>query len=262
MANGVDLSAEPAAPNVAIQSLLTFQACFLTEIEDAFDAWSAVADIQFVRVADNGLPFNAAGAAGDIRVGAHTFDGPGGVLAHGFFPPPNGATAAGDIHFDQAENWDCVDTGPQFDIGIVVTHEIGHAIGLNHETAPPTALMNPTYNPAVPMPLADDITAAESIYGGAGPSCVLDLTLAYTAGTFTMDFHIGASVATTLNAWFSYGNNLLPLFSVPLPPIGPPVDAPVAFPLPPLETVGVLTTLTTPGDGIVCADFKTIDTNP
>src|SRR5262245_20417532 len=63
MANGVDLSAEPASPNVAIQSLPTFQACFLTEIADAFDAWSAVADIQFVRIADNGLPFNAAGAA-------------------------------------------------------------------------------------------------------------------------------------------------------------------------------------------------------
>ncbi len=262
MANGVDLSAEPASPNVAIQSLPTFQACFLTEIEDAFDAWSAVADIQFVRVVDNGLPFNATGAVGDIRVGAHTFDGPSGVLAHGFFPPPNGVTASGDIHFDQAENWDCVDTGPQFDIGIVATHEVGHTIGLNHQTAPPTALMNPFYNTAVTMPLADDITAAESIYGAPVASCVLDLTLAYDAGIFTMNFHFGASVATTFNAWFTYGNVLLPFWSVPIPPIGPPVDAPVSFPLPPLGTVGVLTTLTTPGDGIICSGFKTIDTNP
>jgi hypothetical protein len=261
-ADGVDMSAEPASPNVAIQSLPTFQGCFVTEIEDAFDAWSAVSDIQFVQVADNGIAFNGAGAAGDIRVGAHVFDGPGGVLAHGYFPPPNGVSAAGDIHFDQAENWDCVDTGPQFDIGVVVTHEIGHAIGLNHESPPPTALMNPTYNPAVHIPLADDITAAESIYGGVGPSCVLDVSLAYAAGTFTMNLHVGASEATTLNAWFTYDNNLLPLFSVPLPPIDPAVDVPIAFPLPSLETVGVLTTLTTPGDGILCSDFETVDTNP
>ncbi len=42
---------------------------------------------------------------GDIRFATHKFDGPGNVLAHTYYPPPNGATAAGDSHYDAAENW-------------------------------------------------------------------------------------------------------------------------------------------------------------
>src|SRR5262249_17313261 len=42
---------------------------------------------------------------GDIRIGAHRMDGTSKTLAHTYFPPPNGATAAGDAHFDNAENW-------------------------------------------------------------------------------------------------------------------------------------------------------------
>jgi hypothetical protein len=43
--------------------------------------------------------------AGDIRIGAHRFDGASKTLAHTYYPPPNGGTAAGDAHFDDAENW-------------------------------------------------------------------------------------------------------------------------------------------------------------
>lgn len=75
--------------------------------------WASVSSgtVSFHEHADTGLPFNFNGAAqndskaGDIRIGAHRFDGASKVLAHGYFPPPNGSTAAGDVHFDQAENW-------------------------------------------------------------------------------------------------------------------------------------------------------------
>lgn len=80
---------------------------------DQLDRWELASGgkLNFVQVADSGLPFNYTGAAqndsraGDIRIGAHRFDGAGKVLAHTYFPPPNGATAAGDAHFDESENW-------------------------------------------------------------------------------------------------------------------------------------------------------------
>jgi hypothetical protein len=75
--------------------------------------WASVSSgkLNFVLHSDNGAAANAAGSAqndskfGDIRIGAHRFDGASKVLAHTYFPPPNGGTIAGDAHFDYAENW-------------------------------------------------------------------------------------------------------------------------------------------------------------
>ena len=112
-----------------------------TAIAAAFASWSAVSDLTFVLVADDGAVFNAATASGDMRFGAHTFDGPGGTLAHGFYPPANGPSAAGDMHFDVADTWKIGFGGPGFDIFQVAAHEIGHAIGLDH-TGVAGSLMN------------------------------------------------------------------------------------------------------------------------
>ena len=89
---------------MAITSLPTYQACFLTEIRNAFAVWSAVANIQFAEITDNSQPFNSLNAVGDIRIGAHSLDGPSNRLAHAYQPPPNGDFGAGDIHFDRQEN--------------------------------------------------------------------------------------------------------------------------------------------------------------
>jgi hypothetical protein len=170
----VDLSAEVSAglstdsQSTALTDLPGFDPCFLTEIEAAFAAWSAVADIEFQPSQDNGVAFNGSGALGDIRIGAHGFDGVFGVLAHAYFPPPNGVSAAGDLHFDSDENWVCdpaVITGTELDIGIVALHELGHSIGLRHESSDP-AVMEPYYNAAMSLgPLADDVHGATQIYG-------------------------------------------------------------------------------------------------
>jgi len=148
-------------------SLASFMpAGFKPALEAAFAAWSAVADLTFVEVTDSGHGFNAAGASGDIRITGHVFDGAGGTLAHGYYPPANGTTAAGDIHFDTAETWKLGFGGAGFDIFQVMAHELGHALGLNH-TLVPASLMNANYTEAFSGPQADDIAGMQYIYGRA-----------------------------------------------------------------------------------------------
>ncbi len=168
MGNGIDLSSEPNSTrfgtSAAITSLPGFQACFITDIQMAFAAWQAVSNIRFVQVTDNGAAFNTSGAMGDIRIGAHAFDARYGVLAHAYFPYP-GISGAGDLHFDSAENWTCNTSG--VDIGIVALHEIGHSLGLNHESTGTVAVMAPYYNTGLTALQSDDIRGSTAIYGVA-----------------------------------------------------------------------------------------------
>lgn len=155
--------------NVSVLTGLGVNSCIQTEIDTAFAAWAAISNIQFVKVADSGVPSNTPGATGNIRIGAHTIDGPSGVLAHGFFPPSTGdnfTSVAGDLHFDPAENWSCSPGTGVIDIGLVAMHEVGHNIGLNHEPSGANlALMNPFYNASLISLQQDDINGSASIYG-------------------------------------------------------------------------------------------------
>jgi hypothetical protein len=100
----------------AIFGRATWQSIFSSMLQK----WASVSSgkLNFVLHSDNGAPAGAAGSAqndshfGDIRIGAHRFDGPGKVLAHTYYPPPNGGTLAGDSHYDYAENWVTAGSAP------------------------------------------------------------------------------------------------------------------------------------------------------
>lgn len=170
MGNGVSCGGEPecAAGSGLNTSILTgMGAGGEAAITAAFDAWSAVADISFSLVADDGAAYNAATLSGDIRIGMHYFDGSGSTLAHAYYPPYTGVTGDtiyGDIHFDTAETWKIGFGGSGFDIFTVAAHEIGHAIGLKH-TGVSGSLLNAYYSEAFSGPQADDIAGAQYLYG-------------------------------------------------------------------------------------------------
>lgn len=144
-----------------------------TVIAAAFRTWSDATDFVFhreetVQVDTEILIQFAAGNHGDGI--SRAFDGPGGVLAHGFYPPSSGfgADITGDIHFDEAELWntDAVVPIDRYDLQTLATHEIGHALGLKHSTER-GAIMWPSFSLGTPKRTLhqDDIDGMEAIYG-------------------------------------------------------------------------------------------------
>lgn len=93
----------------------------------------------------------------------YAFDGPGNVLAHTFYPsPPNPEPIAGDMHFDDDENWRI---GEGLDVFSVALHEAGHALGLGHSDNP-NSVMYPYYRRVTAL-TEDDIAAIRELYAAA-----------------------------------------------------------------------------------------------
>jgi len=135
-----------------------------SEVERAFQTWATYANVTFSPAQAQGAVRSidilfASGAHGD----AYPFDGPGGVLAHTFYPAPiNSEPIAGDMHFDADESWS---VGTNTDLFSVALHETGHALGLGH-TSDPGAVMYPYYQMQTGL-TSDDIAGIQALYGPA-----------------------------------------------------------------------------------------------
>ncbi|MCK4963217.1 MAG: matrixin family metalloprotease, partial [Anaerolineales bacterium] len=130
------------------------------EVERGLNVWSLYAEITWTEAASSGLSrsIDIKWAVGDHGDG-YPFDGPGGVLAHAFYPPPNPEPIAGDIHFDDDETWRI---GSHFDVFSVALHECGHSLGLGHSSNPDAVMY--AYYQMVTGLHQDDIDGIRSLY--------------------------------------------------------------------------------------------------
>lgn len=139
-------------------------------MKEAFNKWKAVTNLDFYKIE---YP-NSKRIEADIKVefrsqyhGDHyPFDGPGGTLAHAFYPF-NNYGLAGDVHFDDDETFS-LNSKSGKNLLWIATHELGHSLGLEHSDVE-EALMYPWYrgssvgNNIQLHP--DDVQGIRSIYG-------------------------------------------------------------------------------------------------
>uniref|UniRef100_A0A8C3UAY0 Matrix metallopeptidase 28 n=1 Tax=Catharus ustulatus TaxID=91951 RepID=A0A8C3UAY0_CATUS len=134
-------------------------------VRAAFELWSNVSSLLFWEVQQGPADIRLTFFHGDHNDGLNNaFDGPGAgrALAHAFFP------RRGEAHFDSAERWS-LHSGKGRNLFIVVAHEVGHTLGLQHSPVK-SALMSPYYKKlSKDFVLSwDDILAVQNLYGEPG----------------------------------------------------------------------------------------------
>nr|XP_018911716.1 PREDICTED: matrix metalloproteinase-14 isoform X2 [Bemisia tabaci] len=134
------------------------------EVRKAFSVWSDVTPLSFTQKKVGQVHIEIRFERGEHGDG-DPFDGPGGTLAHAFFP-----VYGGDAHFDDSEKW-TVNSYRGTNLFQVAAHEFGHSLGLSHSDVR-SALMAPFYRgyePAFNLD-SDDVEAIQALYGSRDDS--------------------------------------------------------------------------------------------
>jgi hypothetical protein len=160
-----------------------------------------------------GGPANMGSNTGDIRAGVLKFTQPPPVesqpnmevLAHAFQPDtatqgiifgaPTFGSIGGDIHFrphmnvdPSGVNWvnDANAGFGQIDLLTVMIHEVGHALGLGHNTGDANSVMQPMYTGVKRQLSATDIMNIKELYSVQAAPEPASLAILMLAGTLAM----------------------------------------------------------------------------
>ena len=122
-----------------------------------------------------------------FTVGDHGDNGFGTyTIAHAFSPVGtnnNSEPVAGDIHFNDA--YDFYTDGTSVDMFSVTLHEVGHSLGLGHNTTDPNTVMYKTYHFSYGL-TPDDIAGIKSIYAdGDTTNPTVSISQPIEGGTYT-----------------------------------------------------------------------------
>ncbi|XP_066986198.1 matrix metalloproteinase-16 isoform X1 [Macrobrachium rosenbergii] len=107
------------------------------EIAAAFKVWEDATNLKFEAVTGGKVHIEIRFERAEHGDG-DPFDGPGGTLAHAYFP-----IYGGDAHFDDTETW-TIGSYKGTNLFQVAAHEFGHSLGLSHSDVQ-SALMAPFY---------------------------------------------------------------------------------------------------------------------
>lgn len=165
-----------AAPGVS--STATFQA-----IRSAYQTWSSVSCSTF-KSQDNGLVNMPAGNQND-HVNTHSFPSSWSYSQNALgvtltiYTPGTGKILDADVQYNPYRTWSTTGASSAIDIQAVVTHEIGHQLGLDHSSDPNATMYYATGAGNLgPRSLhSDDISGLCYLYpsgGSTAPECTKD----------------------------------------------------------------------------------------